>query len=95
VPHGGNWINRNSTADAIPKPLSSTTKLEDMPPAGIRLPKTFKLHYPDNIPTIVDKLKGSPEHLINQKIEEKKNLANERYGNRSTVGMLIKMSPCG
>ena len=60
-----------------------------MPPAGIRLPKTFKLNYPDNIPSIIEKNKGSPDDLIQQRIEQTKLMANERYGNRSTVGMLI------
>lgn len=55
VPHSGTWINRNATADAVPKAIKGV-KIEEMPPAGIRLPKTYKLNYPDNIPKIVSKL---------------------------------------
>lgn len=31
--------------------------------------------------------------MVANKIEYKKTIANDRYGNRSTVGMLIKASP--
>ena len=31
--------------------------------------------------------------MVANKIEYKKTIANDRYGNRSTVGMLIKSSP--
>jgi hypothetical protein len=92
VPHCGNWINRNSMTDAIPKVLSPGARVEDLPPAGLRLPKTLKISYPDNIPLILEKLQGSPEATLKKRLNAKKEAAMDRYGNRSTVGMLIKSS---
>ena len=70
--------------------MTPNARLEDLPPAGIRLPKTFKINYPDNIPIIMDKLQGSPEATLKKRLKAKKEAAIDRYGNRSTVGMLIK-----
>ena len=78
--------------DAIPKVLSPGARVEDLPPAGLRLPKTLKISYPDNIPLILEKLQGSPEATLKKRLNAKKEAAMDRYGNRSTVGMLIKSS---
>ena len=94
VPHSGNWLNRNSTCDAVPRTKPST-RIEDMAPAGLRLPKTYKLNYPDNIPRIKNKMstKGASHDEIEKQIIDKKLAAQDRYGNKSTVGYLI--SPPG
>ena len=63
-------------------------------PAGIRLPRSFKLTHTEKIPHIINKLKqqGADPELIEQAISRKQEQVSDRYGNRDTVGLLIKMN---
>lgn len=65
-----------------------------MDPAGIRIPRSFKLAYTEKIPYIINKAQslGASDQEIQNRLNEKKVTSTEKYGNRDRVGMLISMA---
>lgn len=95
VPHAGNWMQRSSNGANVPRQNGS---VENRPlfaaPAGLNMPTTLKLSYPDKIPKLMQTLRneGASEFKIKEALQRKELAANDRYGNRSTVGYLIQMN---
>jgi len=56
VPHAGNWMNRTLNGPNAPNMMSNDQSSIDThytPTAGLRIPNTLKLSYPDKIPKIM------------------------------------------
>jgi hypothetical protein len=88
VPHAGSWFKR--------KPSNQNGNQSHESPnmtAGLNMPKSMKLSFADKIPNIKMELQfqNMQDGQIKQEIQNRKQKAIEKYGNRDRVGLLIAM----